>query len=71
MATENILFEISELKEFADYDEANKYLKLGWVLLSIRTEDSGDPDVVNQQTIYCLGWPKSLGKTKTPWESFT
>lgn len=71
VTTESILSEISELREFDDYNEANKYLRLGWILLGIRVEDAGDPDVVSQQTIYCLGWPRSLGGVKTPWEKFT
>ena len=71
MAGEDILWDISELRELGDYNEANRYLKLGWILLSIRVEDSGDRDVIDQQTIYCLGWPRSLGSTKTPWETFT
>jgi hypothetical protein len=71
VAIEGGLSEISELKEFNDYNEANKYLKLGWILLSIRLEDSGDQDVPSQETIYCLGWPRSLGAPKNPWERFT
>lgn len=62
------LHEISELREFNDYREANEYLKLGWRLVSVHIEDCGDPDRVNQQTIYCLGWPRSLGEPKNPWE---
>ena len=67
MATEGCLHEISELREFNDYREANEYLKLGWILLSTHIEDCADPDRVNQQTIYCLGWPRSSGEPKSPW----
>ena len=60
------LSEISELNELDDYSWANVYLKLGWVLLSIRLRDYGDPEIRDQKTVYCLGWPKSLGDPKHP-----
>lgn len=66
MTTGYDLSEISELTEQDDYNWANVYLELGWVLLSIRLQDFGDPEIRDQKTVYCLGWPKSLGDPKHP-----
>jgi hypothetical protein len=66
VAIEGGLSEISELKEFNDYNEANIYLKLGWILLSIRLEDSGDPDVPGQETIYMFWLAQVARRTKEP-----
>ncbi len=56
------LRDIAELKEVDSTESANKYLGLGWVLLSTHLVDYGHPTARHQKTIYCLGWPKHLGE---------
>lgn len=55
-----------ELYETKSFEEANKYLKLGWKLITTHIYDFGDPMCRNQHTVYCLAWPISLGKVIKP-----
>jgi hypothetical protein len=64
MTTNYDLSEISALEEFDDYTWANTYLQMGWILLNTNLRDYGEPEMRNQKTVYCLGWPKSLGEPK-------
>ncbi len=61
-------FDLSEVAEIIECMEStnyvNKYLKLGWTLIAIRIEERGVPGQPDQKTVYCLGWPKSLGEPK-------
>jgi hypothetical protein len=65
MANQN-LYDIAELYELDRYEDVNKYLEIGWILLSTHIKDFGDPDFRQQKTVYCLGWPRSLGDPKSP-----
>jgi len=61
-------------------DQVNEYLKLGWVLLNIYTEDLGEPGAPSAVPHYILGWqdankapeyPESVIKAKKSWGAFT
>lgn len=43
--------------------EVNRYLKLGWVLLSTYSDHYSEHGYAPR---YCLGWPKYLGEVKVP-----
>ncbi|MCX5803834.1 MAG: hypothetical protein NTU69_09955 [Proteobacteria bacterium] len=73
MTDDKGLYSVGELIELDRYDEANKYLELGWILLSTHLNDTGDSDFRQQKTVYCLGWPRTLGNSKhpkMPWEEY-
>ena len=56
----------AELIETKDFEKANRYLQAGWRLVHLHTWDFGEPRVRDQKTVYCLGWPKSLGSPQHP-----
>jgi len=58
--------DICKLYETDSYKKANEYLNLGWLLISTHLYDYGHPVEKHQNTIYCLGWPKSFGEPKLP-----
>lgn len=58
--------DIVELKELDSADEANNYLKLGWVLLSTHLWDYGHPVERHQKTIFVLGWRAEQGNPVHP-----
>lgn len=60
------LTSIGKLMEFDSYKEANKYLELGWLLISTHLNDYGHPIERHQKTIYCLGWSRLTGEPKYP-----
>ena len=66
MRTQYGFVRICEVTENEEYQRVNWHLELGWVLIAIRTEDRGIPENPDQKTVYCMGWPKSLGTPKYP-----
>lgn len=60
------LTSVTELKQCESVESANDYLKLGWILISTHLTDYGHPVERHQNTVYSLGWQKSLGDPKYP-----
>ncbi len=67
MSTENqTLNDVIEIFESDSYEVSNKYLKVGWILLSTHLNDFGHPVERHQKTIYCLGWSLKSGEIAYP-----
>lgn len=47
-------------------EDANNFLKLGWVMLSVLTIDRGNPGEINQDVKYVLGWDRNAGDIQVP-----
>lgn len=60
------LTDTAELIELDSYKKANKYLNLGWVLISTHLTDYGHPVERHQKTNYCLSWPRTKGTPQYP-----
>lgn len=58
------LQETIEVIELKDSKKVNKYLNLGWTLISTHLWDYGHPKESQQKTVYCLSWSKKLGDPK-------
>ena len=65
-AEELRLTDVGEVKESRDQHEVNRYLDTGWVLISTHVRDYGEPGVVDQYTVYVLGWPRTAGEPQHP-----
>lgn len=64
--TNQLLPDVVELMELKAYENANKYLGAGWVLIGTYTWDYGDPVARHQKTVYCLAWLRSAGNPVHP-----
>lgn len=62
MSPENVLHDIIEVVETNEHEEANAYLRAGWVLISTHVMDSGEVGERLERTVYCLGWPRRSGE---------
>jgi hypothetical protein len=69
MQEEPLLYSVIEVKETRDYEEANRYLKAGWFVMSTHLWDYGHPVERQQGTVYCMGWPKAKGEPVHPHKS--
>lgn len=60
------LSQVGEVVETKNIDKVNPYLKIGWILIGTHMWDFGHPVERNQKTVYCLGWPRSMGEPIHP-----
>lgn len=63
---QNNLKDIIEVFQETDIEMVNKYLNLGWTLLSLHTTDYGHPVERHQNTVFTLGWNKINGDSQKP-----
>jgi hypothetical protein len=59
--------EIIEVYKTYDTETVNKYLKLGWVMLNVESQQSGAHDWSSQ---FVLGWFKTSGPVAHPKSNF-
>ena len=62
MSAESVLHEITEIVETNENEQANAYLRAGWVLISTHVMDYGEVGERLERTVYCLGWPRRCGE---------
>lgn len=53
---QNHLESVHELYQTSIVNEANRYLKEGWILISVHLTDYGHPVERHQNTVFTLGW---------------
>lgn len=67
MEAHNYFKEIIEVYKTYSDETANKYLKLGWVMLNVESQQSGAHDWSSQ---FVLGWFKTSGPVTRPKSDF-
>lgn len=60
------LVDVVEVFETKDYEQANRYLRAGWVMISTHLWDYGHPVERHQGTVYCLAWRRGAGDVIHP-----
>lgn len=68
--TEIIYENIIEVQRLYKEEMVNKYLKLGWTLLKVLTQDYGDTGMTHENAVYIIGWDTTKGQVRIPEDEY-